>query len=119
MDAPAPVAPAEKSPILYEIAAVILFGLVLLMAFVIGAQKTKDVTEHIGYTFAPLIILLIIFGIARLMGKGKTRRSRALIAFWTGVVMFLGQCGSVGRLAEGKRAALPIEGPAAARDLRA
>jgi cytochrome bd-type quinol oxidase subunit 2 len=107
MDAPAPVAPAEKSPVLLEIGSVLLLVLVLLMTFARGAREAKEVSEHIGYTLAPLIILAIVYGIARLMGKAKTRRGRARLVFWTVVVMFVGQCSGYSRMVQERSAEPP------------
>jgi len=94
-ETPAATPVPEKKPILLEIASIALLVLATFGSFLTGARRTDDVPELIGSGMAPVIITLVVLGIARLFRAAKTRRSVATIAFWTLVVVCVGTCGSL------------------------
>lgn len=70
-------------------AAVVVFG---LLNWMIGpgnaAYKAGELT---GILVAPVLVWLIVFGIARAMGKARTAAGMVHIAFWTTGLLALGQ----------------------------
>lgn len=100
MEAPAPAAVPEKSPIGLEIGAAILLCVDVILTFLVASSKHLEGVELVTYSLGPLLFLLVILGIARLMGKAKTRRSRAFIAFVFLVIVLVSQLSHLSRQSE-------------------
>ena len=100
MEAPAPAAVPEKSPIALEIGAAILLCVDVILTFLIGSSKPLEGVELATYSLGPLLFLLVILGIARLIGKAKTRRNRAFIAFVFLVIVLISQLSYLSRQSE-------------------
>jgi hypothetical protein len=100
MEAPAPAAVPEKSPIGLEIGAAILLCVDVTLGFLIGSSKQLEGVELATYSLGSLLFLLVILGIARLIGKAKTRRSRAFIAFVFLVIVLISQLSHLSRQSE-------------------
>jgi len=100
MEAPVPAAVPEKSPVALEIGAVVLLFIDLFLSFLRASAKHLEGVELGTYALGPVIFLLIVLGVARLMGKAKTRRSRAFIAVVFLLLVFLSQLSGLSRLSE-------------------
>jgi phosphatidylglycerophosphate synthase len=115
MEAPVPAAAPEKSPVALEIGAVVLLFLDVILSFLIASAKHLQGVELGTYALGPVIFLLIVLGIARMMGKAKTRRSRAVIAVVFLLIVFMSNLSGLNRLSERQQSA----GPAGAEELLA
>lgn len=85
----------EKSPVLLEVAAILLLLLSTFLSFLSGAKDSKSIAELLGSGSAPAIITLVVLGFSRLLGKARTRRSVATISFWTLLITLFGTCGAL------------------------
>ncbi|MFL6234402.1 MAG: hypothetical protein ACJ76N_14820 [Thermoanaerobaculia bacterium] len=79
----------------------------LILSFLIGSAKHLEGVELATYALGPLIFLLIVLGIARMIGKAKTRRSRAVIAFSFLAIVFVANLSSLSRLSERQQSSVP------------
>jgi hypothetical protein len=100
METPAPAAVPEKSPIGLEIGAAVLLCVDVILTFLVASSKHLEGVELVTYSLGPLLFLFVLLGIARLMGKAKTRRSRAFIAFVFLVIVLLSQLSHLSRQSE-------------------
>lgn len=95
----APAVPPEKPSRLLEASAVALVLLNMLLYGLTVPRSARGGPELLGEVagamFAPAGMALLAIGIARLMKKGATRRSRAKIVLVTMTVALLGRCGSL------------------------
>lgn len=91
----APGVPPEKPPRLLEASAVALVLLNALLAPKSARGSAEFSGEIIGAMFGFTFISLVAIGIAQLMKKGATRRSRAKIVLVTMTVVLLGRCASL------------------------
>lgn len=103
----------EKSPVALEFGAVALLLVDMYLALAIATRDGKQGAELLGYTMGAVFVVLLVVGIARLFGKGKTRRGRALIAVWTLAFILVSNLGNLGRTRPNEPAASrSSEGPA-------
>jgi hypothetical protein len=86
----------DKSPVPLELTAVALLVVDLYLALAIATRDGKRGPELVGYTIGVVFVLLLVLGIARLFGKGKTRRGRAVIAVWTLAVVLFSNVANLG-----------------------
>jgi chromate transport protein ChrA len=98
MQRPAPVR-EPGSTVLMEVGAVALLLVNMFLSMVNSTRDGMTGPELLGATFAPAIIALIVYGIARLIRKAKTRRGRAMLVF---ITMFVVLCGNLGNLGGAK-----------------
>lgn len=107
-------APKGKSRLLETIAVVLL--LLNTLGAWGNARPQGDTAYAIGAVLAPAILVLLVVGVFRAFGKAKSRRSRAIIACWTLVLMFFGQGATFARnqelitITDADRAGLSIQG---------
>lgn len=87
--------PREKSPVRWEIAATVLLVVSSFLALSAGIRQGGPGPEVLGRALRSVVFTLVVVGVFRLFGKARTRRSRAVIAFWTLVVLLIGQFGTV------------------------
>lgn len=85
----------EKSPVAWEIAAAVLFVISCFLALSTGLRLGSAGGELLGRALSPFVFALVVIGVFRLFGKARTRRSRAVIAVWTLVVLIFGQFGTL------------------------
>src|SRR5688572_29921991 len=100
-----PAAPQRTRPWLWllEVAAILLLLLNTFMAAGLYADllPEKRFAHFLGATSGPLIVTLIVVGVATIFPKGRTRRARAILLVITLSVMFIASCNSnVIRMAE-------------------
>src|SRR5262249_956254 len=50
---------------------------------------TDVVGRFVGATIASVLLVFMVFLVAGLLGKGKTRAGKAALAFWTITVLFI------------------------------
>lgn len=81
-----------RSSMRWEIAALVLVLVNVFFAFLEGGENAEDLLELLSFGFAPVIIVLVVLGSARLFGKAKSRRSAAVVAFWTLLVTLVTTC---------------------------
>jgi len=82
----------SESRLRWEIAAIVLLLVNVFLAFLEGGDDAADLIELITFGLAPVIIVFIVLAVARLFGKAKSRRSVAIIAFWTLIVTLATTC---------------------------
>jgi hypothetical protein len=82
----------KASSRLFVVGAVILFALNILVG-ALGASTARGMAYLIGFLFGGAFILvavgLVVYGIARALGKARTGAAKAKIAFWTMAVLLL------------------------------
>ncbi|HEY4564234.1 MAG TPA: hypothetical protein VIJ36_14715 [Thermoanaerobaculia bacterium] len=106
MEAPVPAVP-EKSPVALEIGAALLLIIDLFLSFALGSAKHLEGVELGTYALGPFIFLLIVLGVARMIGKAKTRRSRAVIAFSFLALVLIADLSGLSRLSERQQSSVP------------
>jgi hypothetical protein len=94
----------ERAPWILETACVVLLLFNMLLS---GAVPTSEPSGSavIGALFAPLLIGLIVVGVASVFKNCRTRRSRAIIFLVTMTLMLVGSCGNLASVARQRRAA--------------
>jgi hypothetical protein len=107
METPAPAAVPEKSPIGLEIGVAILLCVDVLLSFLRASAKRLEGLELVTYALGPFLFLLVVLGIARLIGKAKTRRSRAFIAFVFLAIVLISHLSHFSRLSKSQQSSLP------------
>lgn len=95
----------KASSALFVVGAVILFALNIFLG-ALGASTARGTPYLIGFLFGGAFILvavgLVVYGIARALGKARTGAGKAKIAFWTMAVLLL--LNFLNLVAEGQRA---------------
>lgn len=99
MEAPVPAVP-EKPPVALEVGAALLLVIDLILSFQLGSAKHLEGVELGTYALGPFIFLLIVLGVARMIGKAKTRRSRAVLAFSFLAFVLIADLSGLSRLSE-------------------
>lgn len=93
-----PLAPARTSPV-FVIGAVGALIATVGLALLDGTIKSTDAATILGQVAAVVVIAvvlwLIVFLIARLMGKARTTSGKVQIAFWTTGVLAVSQCATL------------------------
>jgi hypothetical protein len=84
------------STVMMEVGAVAFLLLNMFLAMVNSTRDGMTGPELLGATFAPPIIALIVYGIARLIRKAKTRPGRAMLVFITMIIILCGNLGNLG-----------------------
>ena len=98
---PSPSAPAPDRPSGIFVLGTV-FAFLVLVAFGMLTwvlEPGKDIGyrmgELAGIILAPMLVWLVVFGIARAFGKARTNAGKVQVAFWTTAVLALGQCAQV------------------------
>ena len=102
MTAPKPAGPPPRINPLFAIGAVLAYVLLVGLGFLNAPDRRGDsaflVGTFVGATAVAVLLWLIVFGIARAMGRARSGAARVQIAFWTTAVLALGQITTFGNV---------------------
>jgi hypothetical protein len=84
---------------LFWVAAAILLALTAFLTFLRGRPTVRDtdylIGKVVGSGFFFAVVGLVVYGIARALGKAKTGATAARLVFWTMVVLFVANCATL------------------------
>ncbi len=113
---PPPVAAPRRSTLVLEGVAVLLLALNVLASFGKASAEQRGVAYALGAAVAPVVLVLVVLGVARFFKRARTRRSRAVFACWAsgiflvGTVSWRGQEQGQRAMTQGERSGLAFQG---------
>src|SRR5262249_26838082 len=74
---------AARASTTLKVAVAVLLPLSILQSGLSSLKTSQNVAQLAGAASLPVIIALVVLGVAKLFGRARTGRSQALILMWT------------------------------------